>query len=140
MYSTAGSQTSNTIDHITVTVENSTVKKLSESQKALSGLDLTFNDAAIFVGGASGNVSKLNVTTKSTVNNVALTLAGSTVEGDIYLGGYAHDKDSITTVKSSQLVLREGTSIRCHTNFRHPFNLSWSGKTCDIRRSSKTTS
>ena len=30
--------------------------------------------------------------------------------------------------------------IRCHTNFRHPFNLSWSGKTCDIRRSSKTTS
>lgn len=31
-------------------------------------------------------------------------------------------------------------SIRCHTNFRHPFNLSWSGKTCDIRRSSKTTS
>lgn len=33
-----------------------------------------------------------------------------------------------------------GTVIRCHTNFRHPFNLSWSGKTCDIRRSSKTTS
>ena len=32
------------------------------------------------------------------------------------------------------------TPIRCHTNFRHPFNLSWSGKTCDIRRSSKTTS
>ncbi len=32
------------------------------------------------------------------------------------------------------------TVIRCHTNFRHPFNLSWSGKTCDIRRSSKTTS
>lgn len=31
-------------------------------------------------------------------------------------------------------------AIRCHTNFRHPFNLSWSGKTCDIRRSSKTTS
>lgn len=31
-------------------------------------------------------------------------------------------------------------TIRCHTNFRHPFNLSWSGKTCDIRRSSKTTS
>ena len=30
--------------------------------------------------------------------------------------------------------------IRCHTTFRHPFNLSWSGKTCDIRRSSKTTS
>ena len=42
---------------------------------------------------------------------MALTLAGSTVEGDIYLGGYAHDKDSITTVKSSQLVLREGTSV-----------------------------
>mgnify|MGYP001662822551 CR=1 FL=1 len=40
-----------------------------------------------------------------------MTLAGSTVEGDIYLGGYAHDKDSITTVKSSQLVLREGTSV-----------------------------
>ena len=33
-----------------------------------------------------------------------------------------------------------GAFIRCHTNFRHPFNLSWSGKTCDIRRSSKTTS
>ena len=33
-----------------------------------------------------------------------------------------------------------GKGIRCHTNFRHPFNLSWSGKTCDIRRSSKTTS
>ena len=33
-----------------------------------------------------------------------------------------------------------GDLIRCHTNFRHPFNLSWSGKTCDIRRSSKTTS
>ena len=33
-----------------------------------------------------------------------------------------------------------GNTIRCHTNFRHPFNLSWSGKTCDIRRSSKTTS
>ena len=32
------------------------------------------------------------------------------------------------------------TFIRCHTTFRHPFNLSWSGKTCDIRRSSKTTS
>ncbi len=31
-------------------------------------------------------------------------------------------------------------AIRCHTTFRHPFNLSWSGKTCDIRRSSKTTS
>ena len=31
-------------------------------------------------------------------------------------------------------------NIRCHTTFRHPFNLSWSGKTCDIRRSSKTTS
>ena len=31
-------------------------------------------------------------------------------------------------------------SIRCHTTFRHPFNFSWSGKTCDIRRSSKTTS
>lgn len=34
----------------------------------------------------------------------------------------------------------KGNCIRCHTNFRHPFNLSWSGKTCDIRRSSKTTS
>ena len=34
----------------------------------------------------------------------------------------------------------ENGLIRCHTNFRHPFNLSWSGKTCDIRRSSKTTS
>lgn len=32
------------------------------------------------------------------------------------------------------------TVIRCHTTFRHPFNFSWSGKTCDIRRSSKTTS
>ena len=31
-------------------------------------------------------------------------------------------------------------TIRCHTTFRHPFNFSWSGKTCDIRRSSKTTS
>ena len=35
---------------------------------------------------------------------------------------------------------RSADFIRCHTNFRHPFNLSWSGKTCDIRRSSKTTS
>ena len=35
---------------------------------------------------------------------------------------------------------KENGRIRCHTNFRHPFNLSWSGKTCDIRRSSKTTS
>ncbi|MBS5218363.1 MAG: hypothetical protein KHY61_09875 [Sutterella wadsworthensis] len=38
------------------------------------------------------------------------------------------------------LCFAAGEPIRCHTNFRHPFNLSWSGKTCDIRRSSKTTS
>ena len=36
--------------------------------------------------------------------------------------------------------INERTFIRCHTTFRHPFNFSWSGKTCDIRRSSKTTS
>lgn len=46
-------------------------------------------------------------------------------------------KDSTGKVKYARDYL--GT-IRCHTNFRHPFNLSWSGKTCDIRRSSKTTS
>jgi len=38
------------------------------------------------------------------------------------------------------VVPHAGIRIRCHTTFRHPFNLSWSGKTCDIRRSSKTTS
>ena len=37
-------------------------------------------------------------------------------------------------------VLSQVLPIRCHTTFRHPFNLSRSGKTCDIRRSSKTTS
>ena len=37
-------------------------------------------------------------------------------------------------------VLAHDGIIRCHTTFRHPFNFSWSGKTCDIRRSSKTTS
>ena len=42
-------------------------------------------------------------------------------------------------VKSFRLDF-EQHAIRCHTTFRHPFNLSWSGKTCDIRRSSKTTS
>ena len=41
-------------------------------------------------------------------------------------------------IRAQGLVPRD--LIRCHTNFRHPFNLSWSGKTCDIRRSSKTTS
>ena len=40
----------------------------------------------------------------------------------------------------NEIVDIEHRDIRCHTNFRHPFNLSWSGKTCDIRRSSKTTS
>ena len=45
-------------------------------------------------------------------------------------------------LKKASLVVHAGDPdrIRCHTNFRHPFNLSWSGKTCDIRRSSKTTS
>ena len=45
------------------------------------------------------------------------------------------DDDSILNTKNFYK-----QTIRCHTNFRHPFNLSWSGKTCDIRRSSKTTS
>lgn len=40
----------------------------------------------------------------------------------------------------SRKIKLTGQAIRCHTTFRHPFNLSWSGKTCDIRRSSKTTS
>ena len=48
----------------------------------------------------------------------------------------------ITSNRGRKLLakLAEHHTIRCHTNFRHPFNLSWSGKTCDIRRSSKTTS
>ena len=46
-----------------------------------------------------------------------------------------------TSPRASELHQKIGHDlIRCHTNFRHPFNLSWSGKTCDIRRSSKTTS
>lgn len=109
--STQGSQTTNIVENAVVTIENSTVKKLSDSTDALSGINLTFGDAAIFVGGASGNVSTLDVSTQSTVNNVTLTLKGTTVEGDIYLGGYAHDDDSTATVKSSQLVLGEGTSV-----------------------------
>ena len=53
-------------------------------------------------------------------------------------------RQDVTDLLSDRLALRRARrnrkTIRCHTNFRHPFNLSWSGKTCDIRRSSKTTS
>ena len=108
---TAGSQTVNVVDNVVVTIDNSTINKLSESKETLSHVDMTFDNAAIFVGGTAGNVSTIDVTTKSTVNNVTLTLTGSTVDGDIYLGGYAHDKDSTATVKSSKLILGEGTSV-----------------------------
>ena len=46
----------------------------------------------------------------------------------------------IGKVSDEEGMMFPNENIRCHTNFRHPFNLSWSGKTCDIRRSSKTTS
>lgn len=29
----------------------------------------------------------------------------------------------------------DGKTIICQNNFRHSFSLTWSGKTCDIRRS-----
>ena len=58
-------------------------------------------------------------------------------------------RQDVTGLLSDRLALRRArrnrktryrAPIRCHTTFRHPFNLSRSGKTCDIRRSSKTTS
>ena len=52
---------------------------------------------------------------------------------------YLEKKDPDFEAKAQEVLLLY-KRIRCHTNFRHPFNLSWSGKTCDIRRSSKTTS
>ena len=47
---------------------------------------------------------------------------------------------SIRDCEQLHVDVNDKSNIRCHTTFRHPFNLSWSGKTCDIRRSSKTTS
>ena len=62
----------------------------------------------------------------------------------IYMTG---SKEGLVVAMNAALPFMDGEmrdfaarTIRCHTNFRHPFNLSWSGKTCDIRRSSKTTS
>lgn len=73
----------------------------------------------------------LNVRGTLTIND-ALNNAGKVTAANIEgrgsitnWNGYNNDEDLV---------------IRCHTTFRHPFNFSWSGKTCDIRRSSKTTS
>ena len=65
-----------------------------------------------------------------------VSLSGQQIE----VAGF--DRARLESLERSKLVRSDSVdmTIRCHTNFRHPFNLSWSGKTCDIRRSSKTTS
>lgn len=47
-----------------------------------------------------------------------------------------------STAKANQIAIGSGaaatmysSSIICQNNFRHSFSLTWSGKTCDIRRS-----
>ena len=57
--------------------------------------------------------------------------------GEVYYADYAKPEGFCDEAWKA---IYQYVFIRCHTNFRHPFNLSWSGKTCDIRRSSKTTS
>ena len=76
------------------------------------GADYTINDAVTVRGGVGYEISP--------------------VDDDKYRSATIPDTD--------RLWLSLGATIRCHTTFRHPFNFSWSGKTCDIRRSSKTTS
>ena len=42
--------------------------------------------------------------------------------------------DYVVLAMAARGVNRDGAII-CQNNFRHSFSLTWSGKTCDIRRS-----
>ena len=44
----------------------------------------------------------------------------------------AHAKES---KDSNEINFDKRAAIICQNNFRHSFSLTWSGKTCDIRRS-----
>lgn len=55
----------------------------------------------------------------------------------IVVGGGAAGLSAALSASESgaSVILIEQNDIICQNNFRHSFSLTWSGKTCDIRRS-----
>ena len=82
------------------------------------------NPSVVKIGGNLNRVGDLGVAKLELQDHTTVS-----VDGNVRLDTLANNG-----------LMKIGGTIRCHTTFRHPFNFSWSGKTCDIRRSSKTTS
>lgn len=103
------------VGDVVVTVQGSTIKKLESN--AIIGTDVDYQGAAIFMGGAAGNLMTKPYPVSNSVSTGSLTLAlvDSKIEGNVYMGGVSEDADgnssSASSVESSNLILGEGTQI-----------------------------
>ena len=100
---------------------------------------LTLADVSA-VQGYAGAADIVETATAGTYTNAALTTPTTIGKLTVNAKDANTKLTSVTLNGTEQNKFTLRGNIRCHTTFRHPFNFSWSGKTCDIRRSSKTTS
>lgn len=103
------------VGDVVVTIQGSTIKKLESN--AISGTDVDYQGAAIFMGGAAGNLmtKPYPVSNSVSTGSLTLTLVNSKIEGNVYMGGVSEDADgnssSASSVESSNLIFGEGTQI-----------------------------
>lgn len=107
---TPGANTVSNVGKVDLTITDSTVEKLAEN--AISGLPHDFGGAALIMGGVSSNPTSTTITGSATVDSVKMTVSGTTVNGNVLMGGLSNFAEGVATVKQSTLVLGEGTNIQ----------------------------
>lgn len=106
---TPGSTQSMKLGEVEITITNSTVKALQN--KDFTFKNVNYQGAAIFMGGAAGDLADYEVNNTTSVGKVSLKIAESNIQGDVYMGAASHDESSKATVEEARLVLGAGTNI-----------------------------
>lgn len=106
---TPGSTQSMKLGEVEITITNSTVKALQNKDFGFENVN--YQGAAIFMGGAAGDLADYEVNNTTSVGKVSLKIAESNIQGDVYMGAASHDESSKATVEEARLVLGAGTNI-----------------------------
>lgn len=106
---TPGSTQSMKLGEVEITITNSTVKALKNKDFGFENVN--YQGAAIFMGGAAGDLADYEVINTTSVGKVSLKIAESNIQGDVYMGAASHDESSKATVEEARLVLGAGTNI-----------------------------
>lgn len=108
---TPGSTQSMKLGEVEITITNSTVKALQNKDFGFENVNVNYQGAAIFMGGAAGDLATYEVNNTTSVGKISLTIVESNIQGDVYMGAASHDESSKATVEEARLVLGSGTNI-----------------------------